>query len=205
MQKIKADNKGFTLIELLIAMFVFSLLVLAISAVYVAFSQTQARTKASQQLLNDSQYSLEVMAREIRNTTIFDFTPTPAECNAILDTGYDDCILLLREDGQLVSFAREANAVNRLWYVVFDCNTDYSACTWDEYTESALLLDSTLNNAEVEELDFDISPSVSPYDGASDQQPRVTIRLATTSSSDHPNDQVSHLLQTTVSSRLYKR
>ena len=70
MLKIINNQKGLTLIELLVAVFIFSLLSTVIAGIYVSFSNAQARTKVAQALLNDAQFALEGIAREIRNSRV---------------------------------------------------------------------------------------------------------------------------------------
>lgn len=206
-------NKGFTLIEILIALTIFSFMVLAISGIYIAFTKSQARTKTSQQLLNDSQYVLEIMAREIRSSEILDYNPSGVggRCTELLGSHYADCILLLRPNGSVVAFAAEDGSVSgyrELIYVVLDCNLDYSSCTWDTDYASTVLISPNLNDIELSPggLSFNISPSTNPYDDIdSNQQPIVTIKLNTEYASTKRIEQIDYHLQTSVSSRIYKR
>jgi len=203
-KKISNNQSGFTLIELLLAIFVFSLLILAIAAIYLAFSKSQNHTRASQQVLNDAQYVMEIMAREIRNDEIFDYTPEAADCNAKLDEYYDQCILLKRGNGQLVGFAVNSNQY--LAYIIFDCNEDYSVCDWRTNPRSfTYLLFPSRNRARATDFGIYIEPSSDPFDSDINQQPKVTIKLEVTYFSEDLAKQASHRLQTTVSSRLYKR
>lgn len=198
------NNSGFTLIELLVAVFVFAILVLAVSGVYLAFSKAQSRTKASQQLLNDAQYALELMAREVRNDSIYDYTPTVADCNAILDGNYDTCLLLKRGNGELVAFT-VYEPYQSLVYVIFDCNEDYSACSYADAFNRTNLLSYSLNEARVTDLNFYIEPTSDPYESGINQQSKVTISMEVTYDSLRTPEQVSHRLQTTISARDYRR
>lgn len=198
------NNNGFTLIELLIAMFIFSILVFAVSAVYLSFSKAQARTRASQQLLNDAQYALELMAREVRNDSMYDYTPTVADCNAILDSNYDTCLLLKRGNGELIAFAVYQPSQS-LVYIIFDCNEDYSSCTWSDAFNRTNLLSYSLNEVRVTDLNFYIEPSSDPYESGINQQSKVTISMEVTYDSQRAPEQVSHRLQTTISARDYRR
>ena len=197
------NKQGFSLLELLLAIGIFSMLITVVAGIYIAFSKTQTEVRASQRLLNDSQYAMEIMAREIRNNIIFDFEPTIADCNAFLGVNYNNCIILQREDRSLVAFATYNS---RLYHIILTCNDDYSSCSWltnqNDYT---YLLSPDTNQVQVEDLDFYISPSVDPYQGGADEQPRVTIKLKTRYYSTKVVEQVSHNLQTTVSSRIYRR
>jgi prepilin-type N-terminal cleavage/methylation domain-containing protein len=197
------NKQGFSLLELLLAIGIFSILITVVSGIYIAFSKTQTEVRASQRLLNDSQYAMEIMAREIRNNVIFDFEPTIADCNSFLGVNYNTCIILQREDKSLVAFTTYNNI---LYHIILTCNDDYSSCSWgtnqNDYT---YLLSPYTNQVQVEDLDFYISPDVDPYQGAVDEQPRVTIKLKTRYYSTKVVEQVSHNLQTTVSSRIYRR
>jgi prepilin-type N-terminal cleavage/methylation domain-containing protein len=198
---IKSSQSGFTLLELLISSFLFVLLLIAISGIYVSFSRVQARTNASQKMLNDTQYVLEIMAREIRNDVIFDFDPTiSGACADLLgDIDKANCILLLKEDGRLIAFAEDTNTLR---YLVLDCDADYSSCTTND---EVVLIAQSFNYITVEDLAFVITPSISPSDGSSDLHPKVTIKLQTEVSSARESSQINHYLQTTVSSRIYQR
>lgn len=65
-QKKSGSEKGFTLVEMLIAMFVFSLIVGAVSGLFISAIRGQRSTLASQRLLDQTSYSLEYMSRALR-------------------------------------------------------------------------------------------------------------------------------------------
>jgi prepilin-type N-terminal cleavage/methylation domain-containing protein len=211
-KKFVENNNGFTLIEILISLSIFSLLVFAVSTIYVAFNNSQIRTSASQQLLNDSQYAIELMAREIRQSSIVNYLP---DCNSLIaPTGkiLDDCIILEREDGQSFAFTSfkdtSSSIYTDLYYILLDCNDDYSFCEdWkNSYQSYDALLNVTLNNINLDALDFVISPASDPFvSGGSNQQPKVTIKMTTSYASGNNIENVSHIFQTTVSSRVYRR
>lgn len=91
------NNKGFTLVELLVAVSIFAILSIIISGIYLSFSKSQARTKASLTLLNDSQYILETIANEIKNNEIHGFGVN-LDCS-------DICVLTLKkENGDYIVF-----------------------------------------------------------------------------------------------------
>lgn len=209
------DSNGFTLVEILISLSIFSLLVFAVSVIYVAFNNSQIRTSASQQLLNDSQYAIELMAREIRKSSIVNYSPDSSWCNGLIaPTGkvLDYCIILEREDGQSFAFTSFKNYSTdpntELHYILLDCNDDYSLCEeWkNDYRSSDVLLSTTLNNINLDVLDFEISPISDPFvAGGPNQQPKVTIKMTTSYASGNRMENVDHTFQTTVSSRVYRR
>lgn len=212
---LKNNKKGFTLVEILIAVSIFTLITMVVSGIYLAFSRAQTNTKASLTLLNDAQYTLEVMSREIRNSSLIFPTIDDTACNSLIDPvdqDFDNCIFLERESGQTIVFARYTSLTDaddrRLYYLVLDCDEQYSSCeVWDDnplnYT---IFLSRDTNKVEVEELAFIISPDTNPYiEGGTNQQPRVTIQLKVKSTGERAIERVVHLLQTTVSSRIYRR
>ena len=175
-----------------------------IAGIYLAFSRVQAESRASQRLLNDSQYALEMMARESRNSLIFHLSPQGPVCQDKLGPGINNCILLLKEEGLLTAFVLVENI---LYHVILSCDQNYENCsTWNSNNSyTAALLGSEINNVSVEELEFYIRPQTDPYSGYSDLQPRVTIKLKTEYASQRVIEQVSSNLQTSVSSRIYRR
>ena len=204
------SGAGFTLVEVLVAVSIFALLAILLSVIYVSFTKMQTRTQISQQVLNDSQFTLETMAREIRNNEIYEYDPygdDSAACKSVLGDDYENCLLLLREDGQMIAFTTTID--NALLYVLPDCNNDYSICSWalDDYESYTELLSLTINNIKVEDLYFNITPQAGdPFSSASiNEHPVVTIRLKTAYNATRSNEAVSHLLQTTIASRIYKR
>lgn len=215
MIKIAKNQGGFTLMELLISVSIFAMVVLMISGIYLAFSKNQARAKASQTLLNNAQYTLEIMAREIRNSEIYDYNPNNSGglcgvvscCDYYMGPDYESCILLKKEDGQLFGFVADLDASTQELYYVVPPGESYVASPWEsDYAAFTKLLGPSLNEVVVQDLDFYISPNTDPFvEGGPNTHPRVTIDLKAQYSTDQLVAQVSYLLQTTVSSRIYKR
>lgn len=208
------DRAGFTLLEILLAISIFMILSTAVLGIYVAFSKMQTRTLVAQQVINDSQFALEVMAREIRNGEILLFNPSTDDCNDIMSPSkraYEKCIILKRDDGSLISFGNDP-LTNSLFYQVPDCNSDYSICqeTKNDPQASLALLQPILNNVSVDQIDFIAVPSSDPFaEGATENiQPRITIRMKVYYDSFFSGvqvDNISYTFQTTVATRIYKR
>jgi len=70
LSRINMKNKGFTLIELLIAMAVFSLIVVAMSATAVSVIKSQRKGFALQNSQETARYILESVSKEIRMSVI---------------------------------------------------------------------------------------------------------------------------------------
>jgi prepilin-type N-terminal cleavage/methylation domain-containing protein len=221
-ENINKNQSGFTLIEILVSMAIFSILVFAAASIYIAFNNSQIRTTASQQLLNDSQYAMEVMAREIRNSTIVypSAGSTWADwCYKVVKTWtigtqeFDKCIILERSDGSvfaLTSYVYTTVSTDvDLWYVALsNCTENYECDNWrDDYSAFSKLLSVGLNNINLESLDFYITPSLDdPFlSGGPNLQPKVTIKMETSYASGNKFQNVNNVFQTTVSSRVYKR
>jgi len=209
-----ANQKGFTFVELLVAVSVFSILTIILSGIYVGFSNGQIRAKASQQLLNNGQYALEIMAREIRNNALFSYQPLADDkCGLGLSgADYEDCIILIKEDHQIVMFGWDEDT-QTLEHAIVTCVSegDYLPgidCTIDRNNPqtNTLLLGPDLNEVNVERVGFSIKPNVNPYlSEIVNRQPQVTIQLKIGSAKEREVEQVSYSLQTSVSSRIYKR
>lgn len=206
-------SKGFTLIEILVTVSVFALIAVAIASIYLAFSTIQARFRASQVLLNDTQYVLEIMAREIKNSAIVDYDLSDGTvCEAALGLNYTTCIFLEKENGQTVAFARSETDEDLLYIVcedgIGDCD-EWNVQGNERYYTRLLL--PGINNIEAQELQFVITPSTDPFgDSGINEQPMVTIRLKSGFVREvggvvSDRERVTHVLQTTVSSRVYKR
>ena len=60
------NQKGVTLIEMLVAVAIFSIIVAAISGLFISSIRTQGRILATQELLDQTSYALEYMGRAIR-------------------------------------------------------------------------------------------------------------------------------------------
>ncbi|MFA6307871.1 MAG: prepilin-type N-terminal cleavage/methylation domain-containing protein [Patescibacteria group bacterium] len=213
-QIIKNEN-GFTLIEMLVSMAVFSLMVFAVGAIYIAFNSSQVRTTASQQVLNDSQYAMDFMAKEIRNNAIVKYS---LNCDDFINTVganadvFSKCIILKRPNGQVFAFTSHNNGADakvNLLYVLLTC-TDNTCNTYEDiYFNSgsvATLLGPDLNNIQLDNLDFLINPTTDPFViNGPNAQPKVTINMKVVYNSTNQTKRVNYVFQTTVSSRIYKR
>ncbi|HZZ99218.1 MAG TPA: prepilin-type N-terminal cleavage/methylation domain-containing protein, partial [Candidatus Paceibacterota bacterium] len=74
------QQKGFTLVEMLVASLIFSIIVLAVSEIFVTVLTNQRRAFAAQQIEESGQFAMELMAREIRVSDITDQDST--DCSA---------------------------------------------------------------------------------------------------------------------------
>ena len=63
---------GFTLIEVIMAMFIFTVMMTAISGVLVSFIKANKYARAIQQDLEDAEYAMNIIAKTLRTSSIFD-------------------------------------------------------------------------------------------------------------------------------------
>ena len=93
---------------------------------------------------------------------------------------------------------------NDIWYGVFTCDSYPNDCFIPE-ADRVELLSPGLNNVSVDYLHFTVSPAIDPYlNPLATTSPKVTIVLKTSYSGTIATDPISYILQTTVSSRIYK-
>ncbi len=69
-RNITVSKAGFTMIELLVAMFTFTIVMLAISQIFSQAFAGYRNTKAVQRDVENAQYSLNTMAKELRTSSI---------------------------------------------------------------------------------------------------------------------------------------
>lgn len=64
------DQRGFTIVELLVSVFIFSIIVIAVGGTFTRMLSIQHRGSGAQKVQENSMYALELMAREIRVSSI---------------------------------------------------------------------------------------------------------------------------------------
>lgn len=79
--KLKTKNfqKGFTIVEVLVSAFVFSIIAVVVSGLFVQILATQRRAFASQKIQENGLFIMELMSREIRVSQI---QSSDSDCNA---------------------------------------------------------------------------------------------------------------------------
>jgi prepilin-type N-terminal cleavage/methylation domain-containing protein len=199
-------NKGFTLVEILVAIAVFAMLSTIFTMIYVIISQNQHRAKASQLLLNNSLYALEIIAQDLKNNEIDynfilpDNDPARPDCSSL------NCMVFKRMDGSLAIYSNPDWANNELFYGVYTCDPYPDVCVV-ENINLVQILSPSLNHVKVDYVHFFVEPvTADPYSSQTvNINPKITIVLKTSYDSQVESEQVSYTLQTTVSSRIYKR
>lgn len=185
-------NKGFTLLEVIVATAIFSIVVSAISALFMGAVQTQRNVLAQQDLIDNTRYALEHMSRQIRmarrdgtgacvGTVDHTFTPTPAE--EILDS-----LTFIDYRGDCLTYSKTGGRI-QLTIKKYDAQSSNFL--------SGTPVDLTSGDIIVNALEFDARGEWA-YDV---QQPRVIIFLDAQAAGVKPESSPQILLQTVVSTR----
>lgn len=72
----RASFRGFTLIEVMVSLFVFLLIMVALSQIFAQAFSGYKNTKAVQRDVENAQYSLNILAKELRTSTIVSSSQT---------------------------------------------------------------------------------------------------------------------------------
>lgn len=182
--------------EMIIVLGIFSVAVVIVIDIFLSASMMQRKTSFMTASQGDARLVLETIAREFRDGTI-DYNYYKE------DIANKTNILAIRDiNNRQIIFQKSS----------LGCPSGVSQCVAMSSDGGATLTSLTSDKVEVLELDFYLSPSQDPFklDLASGQypvsiQPRLTIDLVVQSKSPKTVEQTKLSLQTTVSSRMYKR
>jgi len=159
--------------------------------------KAQRWTLAIEKIQSDARYSLEAISREIKMDMI-DYSWVGYAGGITLP---EDALALRDADNNSIIFKRSED----------NCPVGTMKCLTVSLDGGATWASITSKGNNVEDLKFYIDPAVDPflmnpghtYD--SDNQPRVTIVLATKGIGGRTEEQQTIYLQTTVSGRIYRR
>jgi prepilin-type N-terminal cleavage/methylation domain-containing protein len=193
------NRRGFTLIEMMVVLAIFSVVTVVIVDIFMMASRAQRRTLAIQRIQSDARYSMEAMAKEIKMDTIdYNFY------GGTISDGPQDTLALRDADDNSIIFKKSAE----------NCPTGTINCLVVSLDGGTTWASITAKGINVEDLKFYIGPSKDPfrlvkigevYTYETDNQPRVTIVLATKGVGGRAEEQQTVYLQTTVSNRIYRR
>jgi len=190
-KKLKRD--GFTLVEILVAISIFAIVSVIVSAIFLNANHLQQNTANYQRLQNDGRYVIEKLAREIRSREIQ---------YPVGDSFTDQLRFEKDENGDSLSvFAnpavRDGKTINSLVYSVYH---DGESVPENDFLNSS--------DVEISSVSFFVSPFVANDWGSVPNtkiQPRVTILLKIKNVAVNPKYVKELTLQTTVSSKVYTR
>lgn len=169
-------SQGFTLIEMLVGMFVFSIIILLVSSMFVSGLELQRRAFNVQHVEENSTFILETMTKELRIAEITSPTVDSA-CPGTFDTS----LTILHPEHGTITYALSGTDLTRTVKDV--TGTDVT---------------SVLNSSSitVTRLGF----CVAGVEVGDNRQPRVTMVATLTTVNAH--EPASADIQTTLSSRL---
>jgi len=170
-QRKKEGSRGFTLVEVIVTASIFSVLVIAVGAIFIQVLNLQRRGLNAQQVQENALFALEFMAKEIRVSEI----PSGADfdCSAGVST---PSLTINHPVNGTVTYTLNGTAVQR--------------------TAGGVSSNITSNAVRVSVLYFCIKGR--PLD---DQQVRVMVVMRVEHAGSDPNNTVTFDLQTTVTSR----
>ena len=180
-------RRGFTLIEIVVAIGIFSIASVIISSVYLNANNLHQHTAVFQRLQNDGRYMVEKITREIRAREIK--YPNPVESQP-----QDHLDFLKDEVGEEVSIKLSADGKN-LKYSINSVNGVSSA-------------NLNADDVEIVDVKFYVIPNrenIWGDDPMTNEQPRVTLFLKLKNKAVNPKFQKEITIQTTISSKVYKR
>ncbi len=182
-------HSGFTLVEILVAISVFAIASVVIAGIFLNITGLQQNTASTQRLQNDARYILEKIAREVRSREIDYPLSNP------------QTYVYFRKDelgGYLYVCFDSAN--NNLKYYVSPTGDSTNCIVSGEPINAS---DVKVNNVQ-----FYVQPTAEDQWGempATNIQPRVTILLELENRNINERYKEVLTVQTTVSSKLYKK
>ena len=187
----KKRYNGFTFIELIVVVSIFSVVVAALTGLYLRFLESENYLIAFQKVHSDGQVALETMVREIRLGTI-DYVQYATPLSNPQNT-----LHLIDPDNNVVRFSR-VNA---------GCPIGVNNCLEVSVNGQKSVISG--QGVEIDYLNFYISPIENPFtliegNYGANQQPRVTILLGL-SSNETSKDIAVIELQASASSKRYLR
>lgn len=175
--------RGFTLMEIVVAIGIFAITSLIVSAIFINANKLQQNTASYQRLQNDGRYIIEKVSREIRGRELIlprDEALNPTSILSFLEDEY----------GQTVQISYDSDTKN-LNYVLNGVSEKLNA-----------------DDVDIKDVKFYVLPVKDPFnstDPIPNVQPRVTLLIKLENKSLNVNYTKQLILQTTISSKLYKR
>ena len=166
------NSQGFTLIEMLVTVFVFSVIVIGVGGIFTDILALQRRGSGAQKVQENTQFVLELMAREIRVSKV-DNQDAPL-CDRTTLT-------IVHPVNGPVSYSTANGRIQRL--------------------AGGILTTLTSNDVNITRLNFCVAGTTVTSGVGDHLQARVGIILQASSQDSNPEDTVTFDLQTMVVSR----
>ncbi|MBI4250136.1 prepilin-type N-terminal cleavage/methylation domain-containing protein [Candidatus Uhrbacteria bacterium] len=205
---------GFTFMELLVVIFVFTLLLAGAVDIFVRAQQAQRKVAATEKLHADARYLLQTITQALSGGGI-DFgcyqdlrgnlglCVTPID----LDVGNDQ-LALKRFDGSILRFG-QGGTVELEPDICLDEKSKPCLIISDDNGQTWSVASS--QGVKINKLRFYITPDQTPFvmndknEYANDKQPKVTVIFDATAQIKGFKETANLSVQTTISSREYRR
>lgn len=190
------SQQGFTLMELLVGLAIFSTATLIITNVFVTATRSQRQAALEQKIQSDLRSVIESLTRDIRR--------------GIID--YDYYHGLITRDSQPVLVLRDAdnNQIQYRWRQEAERGI-LEICTNSVCAQASDWASLVSSEVDVLKTDFYVWPDKNPYqlneqgEYLSSQQPLVTIVIVVQPIGSQTDSNQVIKLQTSISSRVYRR
>lgn len=205
-------NKAFTLVELIVSMLIFTVFVGVVTSTFIFTSRTLREANEVRKVYGEARFLVDRLTQEVRLNTIdygclndpFVSVSPYGECSLPSATGMTSVLPLISEDGQHRTVYRFDNGV----FEVIELDWDVLMSTWELAAGYSGFETFETRSVTLDDVGFVVAPKESPYEHFSDNSsqfhPSVNIHVTAKSTSSRFTESVPVLLQTTVSSRLYK-
>lgn len=195
------NARGFTLMEMLVALGLFSMVMATGMDIYLLAGRAQRKVFTLERLQSDARYAMEAMAREVRTGSI-DFAYYAGRGTPLALP--DSELALVASDNSRLRFHRSTTADQG--YCADAASVPCLLVTADNGTPAAI----TPRGVSVTSLGFYVAPSLDPFTfGAAgwlvNVQPHVTVVVALRSVGGRIGETQDIYLQTTATSRAYRR
>lgn len=182
--------------EMLVVLAIFSFLTTIVANIYLIVSSSQKYIANAQKVQSEARYALELISREIRSKQI-DYSAYGRELY------YKEDLLALRDDEGNQTFFQISDT---------DCPANSAQCLQMMKEGMMTWQNVTGQNINVKQAVFSIWPHWDPFVvdqatgiAASNDQPMVTILLELENSTTMEKYKSNIKVQTSISSRVYKR
>ena len=199
MKKI-ANQKGFTLFEIVVALSVFAMATIFVSDIFVKINASQRKVAAIQKVQSDARFAMEAISREVKQGRIdYSYYPNGTVASPVTELAILDAL------ERRIIFKKETEAGS--------CPAPSTApCLLVSIDRGETWVNLLAQDLKLAEVNFYVSPSTDPFsfDPATGAfgpnfQPRVTIVLAVETGAADTASEKKIYLETTISSRMYKR
>lgn len=210
--KINSVKKGFTFIELVVVVFIFSLLLAGTIDIFIQAQRAQRKVAALEKLQDDARFLMQTITQSFQLGNLdFDcyqrLDGTLGLCKKSIDISEGNDVLGIKTfEGKTILF-RHSSLTGPGECI--DANS--TPCVMVSDNGAASWTPASSQGVRVDTLRFYISPDKNPFvlnennEYVANAQPRVTVVFGAAAQIKGLKDAAKTFIQTTVSSREYKR